>query len=130
MYEDVLCSLESIMKSYKDNISQLYSENAEINSKEYKIINLVKREGLDVSIIELNILYYMYTAYLEQHKSYLNAALEHKNTKLNDSFNINTLQQIIILIALVYKTSFIKVINITFNCFNVFDWLLFFDWIF
>ena len=33
----------------------------------------------------------MYTAYLEQHKSYLNAALEHTNTKLNDSFNKHTL---------------------------------------
>ena len=90
MYEDVLCSLESIMKSYKDNISKLYSENIKIDSKEHKILNLVQREVLDVAIEELNRLYYMYTAYLEQQKSYLNAALEHKNTKIND-FNENLL---------------------------------------
>ena len=58
------------MKSYKDNISQIYSENAEIYSKEHTIINLVKREVLDVSVIELSRLYYMYTAYLEQQKAY------------------------------------------------------------
>ena len=114
------------MKSYKDNISQIYSENAEIYSKEHKIINLVKREVLDVSVIELSRLYYMYTAYLEQQKAYINAAFEHKNTKLNDNFNDNTihLQQTMIIISLVNKPLFIKVLNITFNCFNFFGWLL------
>ena len=91
MYEDVLCSLESIMKSYKDNISKLHSENIEIDSKEHKILNLVQREVLDVAIEELNRLYYMYTEYLEQQKSYLNAALEHKTSKITNNLNDNTL---------------------------------------
>ena len=91
MYEDVLCSLESIMKSYKDNISKLYSENIKIDSKEHKILNLVQREVLDVAIEELNRLYYMYTEYLEQQKSYLNAALEHKTSKITNNLNDNTL---------------------------------------
>ena len=79
------------MKSYKDNISKLYSENIKIDSKEHKILNLVQREVLDVAIEELNRLYYMYTEYLEQQKSYLNAALEHKTSKITNNLNDNTL---------------------------------------
>ena len=78
------------MKSYENNISKLYSENIKVDSKEHEILNLVQREVLDVAIEELNRLYYMYTAYLEQQKSYLNAAREHKNTKIN-GFNENLL---------------------------------------
>ena len=88
MYEDVLCSLESIMKSYKENSSKLYSENIEIYSKEHKILNLVQRELLDVAVEELNRLYDMYTTYLDQQKSYLNTALEHK---IKNNLNDNTL---------------------------------------
>ena len=33
----------------------------------------------------------MYSEYLEQQKEYLKAALEHKNTKINNNFNDTTL---------------------------------------